>query len=201
MTWMGFNLVDAAVLAFLLGGVAGGVRRGLSGELARVLIAAGAIAIIYYFARPVAQWMLSRYDLSQNVALLLASAALLLISYIGLTLVRLALAAVFNFGFKGRAEKLGGALFGLLRSALVAVLLLTLFALLPNDTLHRHVAIESRFGRWVHTVMHPLVDRVSEHLPDFPIPGKQETDAADAPVEWMDDAMHDWGPAPLGPVQ
>lgn len=197
---MGFNLVDAAVAAFLLGGLVGGIRRGLSGELARVLIAAGTIAAIYYYARPVANHLLTRYEWSENVALLIASAGVLLAAYVGLTLIRLALAAVFNFAFKGRVEKIGGGLLGLVRSALVAILLLTLFALLPNNTLHRHVAVESRCGRWVNERMHPLLDHVSERMPELRLPNKAMDPATDLKVEWMEDALHTWESEPLGPV-
>ncbi len=86
------------VITVLIGGVLGGLRRGLSGELSRVLIAAGCVALIYHYARPLAHRMGPRYDLSADVALLIASAVLLLCGYIVLTVVRLALAAVFKSG-------------------------------------------------------------------------------------------------------
>jgi uncharacterized membrane protein required for colicin V production len=188
---MGFNWVDAGVAAFLVGGVVGGLRRGLSGELSRALIAAGCVAIVYYYSRPAANWLGARYDLSADVALLSAAAGLLLGAYIALTLIRLALAAIFSFSFKGRPEKIGGAICGLLRAALVAALLLTMLALLPHDTLHRHVAVESRIGRWVHERMHPLIDRVADRLPTLKIPGATDEAAPDESVEWMDDASYD----------
>ncbi len=198
---MGFNWVDAGVALFLIGGLAGGLRRGLSGELSRVLIAAGCVALVYHYARPLAHWLGPRYDLSPDIALLIASAGLLLGGYIVLTAIRLVLAAVFSFAFKGRPEKIGGAVCGLARAALVASLLLTMLALLPHDALHRHVAVESRIGRWVNERMHPVIERVADRLPELRLPEKRGDQPSNETVEWMDDALHEWDTAPLGPAQ
>ena len=198
MTWMGFNLVDAAVLAFLVGGVIGGIRRGLSGELARVLIAAGCVIAIYAYARPLAEWLGNRHGFDAHIAILSSTIIILLGSYVALTVARLALAALFNFSFKGRPEKIGGAVCGLLRSGFVAMLLLMLFSLLPNDTLHRLITEESRTGRLVTGRVQPLYEKLSEKIPELRAPGQPIDEWAEPVIE---DATEVWDPMPLGPVE
>jgi uncharacterized membrane protein required for colicin V production len=198
---MGYNIVDAGIAIFLIGGLIGGLRRGLSGELSRVLIAAGCITIVYFYSRTLADWLITKHNFSSEVALLIAAAALLLGAYIALTLVRIALAAVFSFTFKGRLERIGGAICGTLRTALAAAILLTMLALLPNETLRRHIAVESRLGSWVVSRMHPLIDRVADRFPALDIPNATEGAFYDESVEWKDGAPLDWDTEPLGPAR
>lgn len=201
MTWMGFNLTDWIVFAFLLFGLLGGIRRGLSGELTRLLIAAGCVAAVWRFSRPAADWVVGRLGWSSDVALLVAAAGVLLLAYLALTLVRLALAAVFNFAFKGNMEKIGGALCGALRAGLVAALLITLLSILPNEDLHRHVAVESRIGNLIYRHTGPWVERVAERVPELNLPRRTIDLPDEGTIDWMDEPDQDWSNAPLGPLR
>lgn len=197
MTWYGFNWVDAAVLLLLIGGVVGGMRRGLSGELARVLIAAGCIAVVYRFSRPVADWLGTRYGTEPHLSHLASLVLLLLASYLGLTLVRIVLAALFSFSFKGRTERIGGGICGLLRSGFVVVLLLLLLSLLPHESIQRWVTEESRVGRWVTARAYPWYQRLAEQVPELRLPEKKALELKEKASE---NAAELWEEVPLGPV-
>ncbi len=161
--------MDAVVLVILLAGLIGGVRRGLSGELARVLVAIGCITAVVFYTEPLAGWLDSRFSNwfgAGTAASTLTSVLILIIgAYFGLTLIRLALTAVFSFAFKGRVERIGGALLGMTRAAIVAALLLILLSLLPNDSLHRAATADSVAGRFVTARAQPWYDKLVEKVP------------------------------------
>ncbi|MCS6771250.1 MAG: CvpA family protein [Kiritimatiellae bacterium] len=200
MSWMGLNLADWFVLAFMIFGLTGGIRRGLSGELTRMLIAAGCVAAVWRFSRPAADWVSTQTGWTGSAALLTAAGAVLLAAYFSLTLLRLATAAVFQFAFKGSAEKIGGALCGLIRSALVAALVLTLLSVLPHEPLHRHVAVESKIGRALYAYTAPWLDRMAEKVPELNLP-RRETLPDDPPIDWLENDGTSWDAAPLGPTK
>ncbi len=185
MTGSGFNWVDAVVGVILLAGLIGGVRRGLSGELARVLVATGCIVAVTLYTRPLASWLERRFAHwfgEGTAASMLTSLLLLLLgAYVALTLLRLALTALFSFTFKGRVERVGGALLGLARSAIVAALLLLLLSLLPNNAIHNAATEDSFAGRLVTARVQPWYDRLVEKVPAL---GGLENSAN----EWKEDA-------------
>lgn len=184
---MGFNIADGIIALLLLGGLIGGLRRGLSGELARLLVAGAIVLVLYRFARPVADWLMQRYQLAPNVALLTSSAVLILGGYIALTLVRLALAAVFNFSFKGALERIGGAIAGFFRAGAVCAIALTLLAQIPHEGLHRVTAEESRIGRWMLRWTLPVVERIVEKVPELRPFEPQPPAGVEDDVDWMED--------------
>lgn len=198
MTWQHFNLVDAIVVIFLIGGLVGGIRRGLSGELARMLIAAGCVATLVFYTRPVADWLVLRFPTwSTYVGYLVAVAACLLGAFAVLTAVRLLLARILNFSFKGPLEKGGGAVFGLLRSGAVAALLLLLLSLLPNDTLRTMISIESRIGNLVTVHLHPWYERLAAQVPELNLGAPAPRDEADPDAYQPTESWE----VPVGPVR
>lgn len=199
MTWHGFNLVDAVALALLLAGLIGGIRRGLSGELARVMVALVCIFVVYHYTRPFAKWLQDHFHWEAHLALLGGVLALLLGAYIAATLIRMLLSTILNFAFKGKLERIGGALAGLLRSAITVTLFLLLVSFIPNDTVHRVVNEESASGRLVSKYVSPWYDKMAEKMPDLRLPERHEE-------KWDEDAFEQkldkWESEnePLGPV-
>lgn len=198
MLWQHFNLVDAIVVVFLIGGLVGGLRRGLSGELARMLIAAGCVAALVFYTRPVADGLVARFPTwTTYVAYLVAVAICLVGAYATLTAVRLALARMLNFSFKAPLEKAGGAAVGLARSAAVAALLLLLLSLLPNDTLRSMISVESRLGSLVTVHLHPWYERLAAQVPELRLGAPPRPADAD-PSEYQPTEAWD---LPVGPVR
>lgn len=177
-TWHGFNIVDGVVAAFLLAGLIGGVRRGLSGELARATIAVACIAAAVYYTRPLADLAIQRWNLSPRQSYLAALVALVLGAYAVLSMIRVMLGNLMNFQFKGRLERLGGGLCGLLRASVVMSLLLLLLSLAPNDKLHAMIARDSFAGRRICPATRPMYESLSERVPELRVP---ETTAVASP--------------------
>jgi len=170
MEWFGFTVVDWIVGAFLIAGIAGGVRRGLSGELARALTAAAGITAGILYARPLANGFPALWNVEDRAATVFAFVLLFLAAYLVINVIRLSLARLISFRFKGPVEWAGGGIAGLVRAVAVATLLLLLLCLAPNDNLHRLVAQESRAGRLVVHYARPLLDRVSTEIPTLQPP-------------------------------
>lgn len=175
MHWSAFNAVDAIVAVFLLAGLVGGVRRGLSGELARAVIAVGCIVAAMLYTQPLADWGARRFGLDADRAYLGALVALLLGSFSALTTIRLLLGNLMDFHFKGRLERVGGGLCGLLRASVVMAIVLQLLSLIPNPNLHRLLSQESWAGRRAIPLLRPMYESLSTRVPALR--------AAERPVE------------------
>jgi len=196
-TWHGFNIIDAIVGVFLAAGLIGGVRRGLSGELARAVIAVACIVVASLYGRPLADWALNRFGLSPRTSYLAALLALLLGVYLASSLLRMLLGRLMDFQFKGKLERLGGGLCGLLRSGVVVSILLLLLSLMPNPKLRDLITQESSSGRLICPHMRPMYESLSERVPELRIPEPLPEDVNDvfdageedaAPVEAMPEA-------------
>ncbi len=175
-TWHGFNIIDAIVGVFLAAGLIGGIRRGLSGELARAVIAVACIVVATLYGRPLADWAMNRFDLSPRTSYLTALLALLLGVYLASSLLRMLLGRLMDFHFKGKLERLGGGLCGLLRSGVVVSILLLLLSLMPNPTLSDLITQESWSGRLICPRMRPMYESLSERVPELRIPEQLPAD-------------------------
>lgn len=178
----GFNAVDWAALALLLFGLASGARRGLSGEMATLVstIASGFAA--WQLSGWARELLLRNADLSPKEATAGGVVIVFLAVYVALWIVRKSLAALMQFNFKGRAERLGGALSGLIRYTVVTGCLLLLATFIPNDTVGKAVGEESVFGRFVLQRVRPLYEDLSRKhgIPLPPQPGETPASADDA---------------------
>lgn len=169
-TWHGYNIVDGLVALFLLAGMVGGVRRGLSGELVRALIAVAAATAAVLYARPVSEWAINQWDLPVRTALIGAFLAVFLGAYLAVTLVRGLMGRLADFRFKGPLERIGGAVCGVARAAGVSGLILLLLGLAPNDNLRNLVMDESVAGRFVTQHVRPLYGQLTERVPEIQVP-------------------------------
>lgn len=166
-TWHGYNLVDGVVALLLLAGLFSGIRRGLSGELVRAMIAVAAVVAAVLYARPVSEWAMLHWSMSVRPALIGAFLLVLLGAYTAVSTVRALLGRLADFTFKGKLERLGGGLCGLARAAGVSGLILLLLGLAPNDNLQRLVVDESVTGRLVTQHLRPLYAQLSERVPEI----------------------------------
>lgn len=186
MSFSGFNIVDGIAGILVLVGILGGIRRGLSGELARVIAAGTALFVAWKFAEPLAEWVTLKQPMSYERGYAFAF-VLILAAALGLTwLIRVALRHVMEFAFKGRLERLGGGLCGLIRSGFVVCFLVLLISLAPEGDLRAAVCDDSVVGSTVCRHLRPMYDELRHLTPDLPLPapaGEEPKAVAEEAVE------------------
>ncbi len=167
----GFNLVDGAAAVVVLVGILGGIRRGLSGELARVIAAGAALYVAWRFAQPMAAWVMDQHPMSYEKGYTVAFFAILLCAFALTWLLRAALRSIMLFAFKGNLERIGGALCGLARASIVVVFLVLLVSLAPAGDLRTAVVDDSFIGPVICRHVRPMYDDLRERTPELPLPG------------------------------
>lgn len=187
-TWHGYNVVDGLVALFLLAGLFGGIKRGLSGEIVRALIAVAAAVAAVLYARPVSEWTIVHWNLPVRVALIGAFVAVFLGAYLAVTMVRVLLGKLADFHFKGPMERIGGALCGTARAAGVSGLILLLLGLAPNENLQSLVVDQSVAGRFVTQHLRPLYAQLSERVPEIQMPEELPETVNPVPAELLEEA-------------
>lgn len=155
------NIIDILILVILLFGVLNGFRRGFIMEVALILGAVVALAVAKL-----------EYPIVRHLLSLVApkSAWLTVISYlivflviwgVIVTLARVVRKAA-HLLLLGFANRLGGAIIGLLQGALVVELLLHLGKRLPNHVLHHEIVHSKLAPAFVHAL--PYIDRFFPHI-------------------------------------
>ncbi|HEY8240719.1 MAG TPA: CvpA family protein [Kiritimatiellia bacterium] len=165
-----FNVVDAAIAVVVLVGVLGGIRRGLSGELARLIAAGVALYVAWKFAEPLADWLMQKQPMSYTrgyaMAFIGITAAALALTFV----LRIMLRSVMEFAFRGRIERIGGALCALVRSGIVVAFVVLLVSLAPEGELRAAVCDESFVGSAVCRRLRPMYDDLRQLQPELPLP-------------------------------
>lgn len=171
MTWSQFNWVDVIWAVWLLVGLLQGLRRGLSGELARVISAGLALWAAWRFYEPLATRLDAHTDLSPLATAGLAFVGLTVAGLLVMHLIRLLLHHVLQFTFRGKIERLGGMLAGGLRAGLFAAALIFALGFVAQEDVRRHVVTESFIGthlqRWASPVWEELRAEFPQLLPDW----------------------------------
>jgi len=110
--------------------------------------------------------------------------------YAAVTMLRVLLGRLADFTFKGKLERLGGGLCGLVRAGAVTSLIILLLGMAPNENLHRVVIDESVIGRLVTQHLRPVYDQLSERVPEIRVPHPVEDvdPLYEIPAELMEDA-------------
>jgi len=153
-----FNIVDIIVIIIVLLGLIRGLAKGLSGELAGLISVGIAVYSGWRLYRPLGEYFGEKTDLSDDTsAYLVAFVVALIGAYVLMLLLRILLRNLMQFSFKGRLEKIGGALAGLAKTLAVVVAGLLGLALLPNASLHRFCAEDSRIGSFVYRTLGPVI--------------------------------------------
>lgn len=165
-----FNIVDAIVLVLLLFGIFGGVRRGLSGELARIIAIAFSVYAAWRLAQPAADLLGEHTRLSVHDAYVTAWIAVLVLAYLLLLAVRLVLRSLMVFAFKGKLERIGGAVCGLLRTAVVVAVVILFLSVAPQPNIQKAVSQDSYVGRFVCERVRPMYDDLSDRVPEIRLP-------------------------------
>jgi uncharacterized membrane protein required for colicin V production len=165
-----FNFADAIGAVILLVGILGGLKRGLSGELSRVVAIAVAVVAAWRFATPVADWAMDQFSLDRDRSYLVSFLAILLGASAVMWIIRLTLRNLMEFAFKGRIERLGGALAGLLRSSVVVAIIFLMLGFAPQPEIQRIIVEQSFFGRLAARYLRPVYDDLQQRAPQLGLP-------------------------------
>lgn len=158
----GFNVVDCIVGALLLIGLGTGLKRGLSGEVATVVATIISGLAAWKFSGWARQLFLKNTALSAEEATVAGVVVVFVGAYVLLWIIRKAAAALMQFNFKGKAERIGGALCGLVRFAAITVGLLLIATFIPNEKVRTAVAGESVSGHFIYERVRPLCEDLAK---------------------------------------
>ncbi len=181
----GVNVVDAVVLVWLLIGAWQGARHGLTGELGRLLAAALAIFAAWHACFWLGARIMDAGHMTEVTAHGTAFILILVAMYILLRLIGMIFKHLVTFSFKGRLEPIGGAVLGLLTSALLVTALLLVLGHWSSKQAQRWFVEGSLCGRVVQRQWAPLYTRWTASYPALRIPDGAEPDgeAGETPMK------------------
>lgn len=169
-------IADIAVAVLLLLGMIGGIRRGFSGEIIRILTIILAIFVGWKGAGAGAIWLSERTDWLVEDLKPYAFFGLILASYIVLAIARLALRLLIDFSFRGKLEIIGGAATGLFRAGIFSAVLLLAASLLDYPPVTAAIQ-DSTSGQLVIKHVRPLYNEIAARHPDLKLPPIEGDDA------------------------
>lgn len=172
-----FNLVDILAMIYIVLGVVRGFLNGLSGELARLLSVVVAVAAGLHFYEPMGGYLLDHTRMGEwdpKAAYMVSFGVLLAGGWLAMRLLRVVLRHLMEFTFRGRIEKVGGALAGFLRYSVEAGAIILLLGLVPHEAMRKHFVDESFFGRPLALYVLPAYEKLAEKYPALRIPVRRE---------------------------
>jgi len=163
------NVPDACVLVVLVLGILGGIRRGFSGELIRLITIVIAIGVGWHMSDQASAWLAARTGWPDEELKAVAFFGVIISVYTILSVIRHSFRLFLDFSFKGKLEIIGGAFLGLLRATVFSLVVLLGATMIASDVITP--ALEgSRSGRFVIEHVRPLYDEWAEKNPEFKLP-------------------------------
>ncbi|MDI6774615.1 MAG: CvpA family protein [Verrucomicrobiota bacterium] len=156
-----FNAVDIGAVVLLILGVLLGFSRRLSGELTCLISVVAAFVVGLFLCRPLTDWFLALERLGPQPARVLAFLAALVVAGVLMILARLGLARAIRVVFSEQADRLLGALAGLVRSLVLIAVIFIVANLVPSEFLNRQFGEASAIGR----VVRKFMPAIEEKLP------------------------------------
>jgi membrane protein required for colicin V production len=158
------SVVDIGALIILLLGAIIGLKRGLSGEIARFVGTIIAFCLGIFFYKPFGMWLVEHTRLGEKpahvIAFVLMVAAVLLVTL----LVRLILRSIMKISFEGNIERIGGLLAGFIRATVLVLIIFVVMNMWPHEYLTRIFGEESVIGRMVVRYM-PAIEKQIDKIP------------------------------------
>lgn len=143
------TVIDTTAVILVVLGALRGVRRGLAGELARVICLALMLGGGLLVARQAAPWMAEHSRLEMDAARALVLLLALVLLWTGLLLIRMLLGKVMQMIFEPVFNRVGGFLAGALRAAIVVVTVMLAVYAWPHAYLRQTLGEDSMIGRHV----------------------------------------------------
>ncbi len=156
------SVVDIGALIVILIGVIQGIRRGLSGELARLVGAVLALALGLFCLQPFGAFVENHTRLSERSARLLAF-ILVVVAVVGaMILLRWILRNIMKVTFEEKIEKIGGCIAGILRMTVFVFIVFVIMNMCPGEYLNRKFGEESLTGKGVLKCLPPLKEKIEQ---------------------------------------
>ncbi|MFH1968979.1 MAG: CvpA family protein [Verrucomicrobiota bacterium] len=146
-----FTVVEMGALVLVLWEFLWGLKRGLSGELSRLISTVVVLTAGLRFSPTLGRLLTDNTRLSENPELALAVAFLLIVVCFALLflILRLILRLLMSVKFNDKIDRSGGGFAGLLRGVLMALLCVYAIGLWPHEYLQNVVRKQSIVGRTV----------------------------------------------------
>ena len=174
-----YNAVDLVALGMIAWEIVMGLRRKMAGELFRLLCTALVLAAGWRYYMDIGSQLAAhtRLSASPEMAQAIAFASIVMLLGVCCALLHLIVALLMEVHFNTLIDRIGGAVMGFLRGALVVILLLFAGALWPSEPLRETLQQKSCAGRITARLAPPVIRFVRAIKVDF----QPETAAEIAP--------------------
>ena len=158
-----FTVIEAGALVLVLWEFLWGLKRGLSGELSRLISTVVVLIAGLRFYQAVGRLLADNTRLSENPELALAVAFLLIVVCVALLflILRLILRLLMTVKFNDKIDRSGGGCAGFLRGVLMALLCVYAIGLWPHEYLRNLVRTQSIVGRTVFQYAPPIIEKLN----------------------------------------
>jgi uncharacterized membrane protein required for colicin V production len=179
------NVVDVVAMAFAAWGAIRGFRRGLSGELARLLGIGVALVAGWRLSLPLGERAEQLTRLSVHGSRVAGFVVAFAGAWLAAVALRWILRNLMEFTFKDPLEHVGGAVAGLLRFGGIASALVLAGGLCPVGAVRESFTEGSVLGAALHRHVLPAYTALKEGRPELDLPDlpATATDAAASPGE------------------
>ncbi len=168
------NVVDIVALVVITLGSLLGMKRGLSGELAKLLSVVTAFIFGIAFCNPFGAWLIEHSRLGVRSAYAFAFLVTIVLAFVLLLVLRFALKRVMKVVVAKEFDKIGGLIAGFISSVFFVVIVLLGINLWPHNYLNRVFGSESILGRGVLRVVPAVREELKKN--NLPVPGKKKED-------------------------
>lgn len=168
-------IIELAIAVIILWEFLMGLRRGLSGELFRLLGTCLVLVIGLGFYEDFGFTIATHSRLAGNQEMALALAFLLILVGMGLCffLLRIVFNLLVNVKFNDAFDRPAGGLAGILRGGLIAVLLVFAAGLWPNEQLRPSITVDSYAGRNICKFVPAVKEKIRSLYVRFQAPSSQ----------------------------
>ena len=172
-----YNAVDWIALGIIAWEIIMGLRRKMAGELFRLLCTILVLIAGWRYYANIGAWLAenTRLSASPEAAQAIAFAMIVILLGVCCALLHLIVALLMEVRFNILIDRIGGAIMGLLRGALVVMMLIFAGALWPSETLREVLQEKSCAGRITAQIAPPLVRIVRAVQVDFRMEDPAET--------------------------
>ncbi len=154
-----FNVVDLAAVIVVAAGLLTGLRRGLFAEIPRFIGIVLVLLAGLFFYLPFGDLLMSNTGLYDDPEEAQAAAfmVVVIVVWLALIIVRILLQLAAKIVFNARGSRLGGALLGMARGAVVVVIVLFGAGLWPNEHVQRKFVEHTFTGGAIRRCSSPVI--------------------------------------------